>query len=73
VWPRAAAAANEEARVRYGGDLVVLFMLGGGVMFTLLSIAAWVTGRRAAAVFLAVVAGANLAFAIALLNRGSGG
>ncbi|MGE5228174.1 MAG: hypothetical protein ACM3MJ_00465 [Deltaproteobacteria bacterium] len=59
--------------MRYGGDLVVLFMLGGGVMFTLLSVAAWVTGRRVAAVFLAVVAGANLAFAIGLLNRGPGG
>ena len=64
---------REEARVRYGGDLVVLFMLGGGVMFTLLSVAAWVTGRRAGAVFLAVVAGANLAFALGLLDRASGG
>jgi hypothetical protein len=67
-----AAAATEEGTVRYGGDLVVLFMLGGGAMFTLLSVAAWVTGRRVAAVFLAVVAGANLAFALGLLDRASG-
>jgi hypothetical protein len=58
--------------VRSGSNLVVLFMLGGGVMFTLFSVVAWTTGRRAGALVLAVVAGANFAFAVALLTRASG-
>lgn len=59
--------------MRTGGNLVVLFMLGGGVMFTLFSVVAWTTGRRAGALVLAVLAGANFAFAVALLTRASGG
>lgn len=59
--------------MRSGGNLVVLFMLGGGVMFTLFAVAAWTTGRRVGALVLAVVAGANFAFAVALLTRASGG
>jgi fatty acid desaturase len=66
-----AAAPAEEERVRYGGDLVMFMMLGGGIMFTLLSVAAWTTGRRAGALVLAVIAGANFAFALGLLTRGS--
>ena len=66
-----AAAAAKEARVRFGGDLVILMMLGGGLMFTLLSVAAWTTGRRAGALVLAVIAGANFALAVGLLTRGS--
>ena len=65
------AAAAKEGRVRSGGDLVVLFMLGGGVMFTLFSVVAWTTGRRVGALVLAVIAGANFAFAVGLLTRGS--
>jgi hypothetical protein len=48
---------------------VVLLALGGGVMFTLVAVAAWTTGRRVGAVVLAVIAGVDLAFAIALLTR----
>ena len=59
--------------MRSGGDLVVLFMLGGGVLFTLFSVVAWTTGRRVGALLLAVVAGVNFAFAIGLLTRASGG
>lgn len=57
--------------MRYGGDLVMFMMLGGGIMFTLLSVAAWTVGRRAGALVLAVIAGANIAFAIGLLTRGA--
>jgi hypothetical protein len=56
--------------VRYGGDLVMFMMLGGGIMFTLLSVAAWTTGRHAGALVLAVIAGANFAYAVGLLTRG---
>jgi hypothetical protein len=66
-----AATRAEEERVRYGGNLVVFLMMGGGIMFTLLSVAAWTTGRRAGALVLAVIAGANFAFAVGLLTRGS--
>jgi hypothetical protein len=60
----------KEDRVRSGGDLVVLFMFGGAIMFTLFSVVAWTTGRRAGALVLAVIAGANIAFAVGLLTRG---
>ena len=56
--------------MRHGGDLVVLFMIGGAIMFTLFSVVAWTTGRRAGALVLAVIAGANIAFAVGLLTRG---
>jgi hypothetical protein len=55
--------------VRSGPELVVLMTLGGGVMFTLFAVVAWVTGRRAGGLLLAALAGADFAFAIALLNR----
>ena len=55
--------------MRSGVDLVVWMTIGGGVMFTLVSVTAWVTGRRLAGLLLAAVAGVNFAFAIALLNR----
>jgi hypothetical protein len=55
--------------VRSGVDLVVWMTIGGGVMFTLLSVVAWVTGRRVAGALLAIVAGVDFAFAVGLLNR----
>ncbi len=55
--------------MRNGADLVVLMMLGGGVLFTLVSVVAWSRGRRAGAMVLAVIAGANFAFAVGLLAR----
>ena len=55
--------------MRSGVDLVAWMTIGGGVMFTLVSVTAWVTGRRLAGVLLAVVAGVNFAFAVGLLNR----
>jgi hypothetical protein len=44
-------------------------MMAGGVFFTLFSVVAWTTGRRIAALLLAVLAGVDFAFAIALLTR----
>jgi mannose/fructose-specific phosphotransferase system component IIA len=44
-------------------------MLFGGVFFTVASVAAWRMGRRAGGMFLAVLAGVNLALAIELLMR----
>ena len=55
--------------MRSGGDLVVMMMIGGGVMFTLVSVVAWVTGRRVASVIMAAIAGLDFAFAISLLTR----
>ena len=55
--------------MRSGGDLVVMMMIGGGVMFTLISVVAWTTGRRVASVIMAAVAGLDFAFAISLLTR----
>jgi hypothetical protein len=55
--------------VRTGTDLVVLMTLGGGVMFTLFAVVAWVTGRRVGGLVLAVLAGVDFAFAVALMNR----
>jgi hypothetical protein len=49
--------------------MVVLLMLATGVLFTLLSVAVWASGRRAGAVAVAVIAGADFAFAISLLTR----
>jgi hypothetical protein len=55
--------------VRSGPDLVLLMSIGGGVMFTLFAVVAWLTGRRAGGLILAAIAGIDFAFAIALLNR----
>jgi hypothetical protein len=55
--------------VRSGSDLVVLLMLGGGLMFTLISVVAWTTGRRVGSLLLAAIAGLDFAFAISLLTR----
>ena len=55
--------------MRSGADLVVMLMIGGGVMFTLISVVAWTTGRRLAALLLAAIAGLDFAFAISLLTR----
>jgi hypothetical protein len=70
--PAAASSAGrrlEEARMRSGPELVLLMTLAGGVMFTLFAVVAWVTGRRVGGLVLAAIAGANFAYAIALLNR----
>lgn len=53
-----------------GQDLVVMLMIGGGVMFTLISVAAWSTGRRVTSVLLAAVAGIDFAFGASLFLRG---
>ena len=50
--------------------LPLLFMIVGGVFFTLVSVRAWAVGRRAGAVLFAVLAGADFAFAVALLTHG---
>jgi hypothetical protein len=55
--------------VRSGPELVVLMTVAGGVMFTLLSVAAWVGGRRVGGIVLAAFAGVSFAFAVALLSR----
>ncbi len=55
--------------MRSGADIVLLMTFGGGVMFTLFAVLAWVTGRRTGGLLLAVLAGVDFAFAIALLNR----
>jgi hypothetical protein len=44
-------------------------MFGGGLFFTITSVVAWTTGRRIGALLIAVVAGLDFAFAIALLTR----
>jgi hypothetical protein len=69
VAAASACRRAKEARVRTGPDLVLLMTLGGGVMFTLFSVVAWATGRRVGGLVLAALAGANFAFAIALMNR----
>jgi hypothetical protein len=63
----AVARRPREVLVRSGSDLVMLFMFGGGIFFTALSVVAWIGGRRLGSLLLAVVAGANFAFAAALL------
>jgi hypothetical protein len=49
--------------------VLVIFMLFGGVFFTVVSVAAWKTGRRTGAMFLAVLAGLDFALAIQFLLR----
>ena len=44
-------------------------MLFGGVFFTVFAVAAWKTGRRVGAMFLAVLAGVDIALAIQFLMR----
>jgi hypothetical protein len=55
--------------VRYGQDITLLLSIGGAVLLALLSVVAWVTGRRVGGMVLAVMAGVGFAFAIALFNR----
>ena len=55
--------------MRAGPDLLALLTIGGGLLFTIISVAAWTAGRRAGAVVLAVIAGIDFAFAISLLTR----
>jgi hypothetical protein len=42
---------------------------GGGVFFTVFAVAAWKTSRRVGTMFLAVLAGVDLALAIQFLMR----
>jgi len=50
-------------------NVLAFFMLFGGVFFTVVAVSAWRTGRRVGGMFLAVVAGIDLALAIELLTR----
>jgi len=50
-------------------NVVAIFMLFGGVFFTVFAVAAWKTGRRVGAMFLAVLAGIDIALAIEFLTR----
>ena len=50
-------------------NVAAIFMLFGGVFFTVFAVAAWRMERRAGGVFLAVLAGINLALALELLMR----
>jgi hypothetical protein len=50
-------------------NVLAIFMLFGGVFFTVFAVAAWQTGRRAGAIFLAVLAGLDIAMAIEFLRR----
>jgi hypothetical protein len=44
-------------------------MLFGGVFFTFFAVAAWRMGKRVGAMFLAVLAGIDIALAIEFLRR----
>ena len=48
---------------------MAIFMLFGGVFFTVFAVAAWRAGRRVGGIFLAVLAGVDLALAIEFLMR----
>ena len=50
-------------------NVAAIFMLFGATFFTVVAVAAWRMGRRAGGMFLAVLAGINLALAIELLRR----
>ena len=50
-------------------NVAAVFMLFGAVFFTVVAVAAWRMGRRVGGMFLAVLAGINLALAIELLMR----
>ena len=50
-------------------NVAAIFMLFGATFFTVVAVAAWRTGRRVGGLFLAVLAGINLALAIELLMR----
>ena len=50
-------------------NVLAFFMLFGGVFFTVVAVSAWRTGRRVGGMFLAVVAGIDLALAIKSLTR----
>lgn len=50
-------------------NVLAIFMLFGGVFFTVFAVAAWTTRRRVGAMFLAVLAGIDIALAIQFLMR----
>ena len=50
-------------------NVLAIFMLFGGAFFTVFAVAAWQTGRHVGAIFLAVLAGLDIAMAIEFLRR----
>jgi hypothetical protein len=50
-------------------NVLAIFMLFGGVFFTVVAVAAWRTGKRVGGTFLAVLAGVDFALAIQFLMR----
>ena len=64
-----AAAGEQEGVLRSGPEMVVLLTMAGGVMFTLIAVAAWVGGRRAGGGVMAAFAGVCFAYGVALLLR----
>ena len=50
-------------------NTMAIFVLFGGVFFTVFSVIAWTTGKRIAAMALAVLAGVDIALAVQLLQR----
>jgi len=50
-------------------NTTAIFVLFGGVFFTVFAVIAWTTGKRIAAMALAVLAGIDIALAVQLLQR----
>jgi len=50
-------------------NTMAIFVLFGGVFFTVFAVLAWTTGKRIAAMALAVLAGIDIALAVQLLQR----
>jgi Zn-dependent protease with chaperone function len=50
-------------------NTMAIFVLFGGVFFTVFSVIAWTTGKRVAAMALAILAGVDIALAVQLLQR----
>jgi hypothetical protein len=54
-------------------NVLAIVMLLGGVYFSFFAVTSWKTGRRVGAMFLAVLAGVDLALAIQFLLRVTSG
>ena len=50
-------------------NTTAIFVLFGGVFFTVFAVIAWTTGKRIAAMALAVLAGIDIALAVQLQQR----
>ena len=50
-------------------NTMAIFVLFGGVFFTVFAVLAWTTGKRIAAMALAVLAGIDIALAVQLQQR----